>query len=721
MKIAFATIGIPFDGSSLEKTGLGGSESACIYLARELAKRGHAVTVFCRCRTGTFDGVCYLPIERFAKSGRWDVAVVYRYWELAHPAIDAEVIIGWSQDLPNPLPLLAALWQIDRLAVTTDYHAESYLKAIPEIGPLLFRTGNGVDTQECWEAGHFEERIGPEYETRAVKKDPRKLIYTSRPERGLVWLLSAIFPKLLEKFPDLKLHVATYDFPFELAPEHQAAHALCNALIEKLGDSVVKLGSLSKSELYREMATAAALVYPCDYAGETSCMTVLEAQACGLWVVTTNDYALRETAAGPGCIRIAGHPSREMYQATFIEAVENILEGVHGDPPAAKVPTWGEIAEQWESVLEGEVLDRHRPLLAKARKTTTIACCMIVKNEAANLARCLASVRPFVDKLHILDTGSTDQTMEVARQFRPDSLVNVPFTDFADMRNESKFPASSDWILWIDADEVLIGGENLRKYTRTRFHEGYAIQQVQVHMQDKTGKTVADTPIRLFRNRLDYKFVGIIHEHCLAGDTLIDLPGERVMIKDLVGRSDFWLWSYSHGDGKVVLRKADRVWKVGFQQTIEVILDDGFFRCTPEHLVMLRNGSYKQADQLRAGDSLMPFYRSMLTKRSGRKMIDEWHVVLNNEMTAREHRYIWEQIHGPIAPGNQIHHKDRCHTNNLPGNLESLTHSDHSRLTLSEWNKRDRVGAAPLGTLGIKVEGKRIGTRRAIPRKKCGR
>jgi glycosyltransferase involved in cell wall biosynthesis len=158
----------------------------------------------------------------------------------------------------------------------------------------------------------------------------------------------------------------------------------------------------------------------------------------------------------------------------------------------------------------------------------TIACCMIVKNEAANLARCLASVRPFVDQLHIVDTGSADGTPDIAGEFDPTTVRLAEFEDFATARNLSLDNASGysfpnayyrknctrpDWILWIDADEVLIGGENLRKYTRTRFHEGYAIQQVQVHMQDKTGKTVADTPIRLFRNRLDYKFVGIIHEH----------------------------------------------------------------------------------------------------------------------------------------------------------------------------------------------------------------
>lgn len=97
------------------------------------------------------------------------------------------------------------------------------------------------------------------------------------------------------------------------------------------------------------------------------------------------------------------------------------------------------------------------------RKSLAVA--MIVRNEARCIARCLESVRPWVDRMVVLDTGSTDETMELAR--KAGALVyEKPWTgSFAEARNRSLELADADWNLVIDADEWIVsGGEGLRSW-----------------------------------------------------------------------------------------------------------------------------------------------------------------------------------------------------------------------------------------------------------------
>jgi glycosyltransferase involved in cell wall biosynthesis len=80
---------------------------------------------------------------------------------------------------------------------------------------------------------------------------------------------------------------------------------------------------------------------------------------------------------------------------------------------------------------------------------------MIVKDEEANLNSCLDSVRTLVDEIIVVDTGSTDKTTEIARSYG--AIIHVfPWNnDFSSARNESLKYATGEWILVLDADEVL--------------------------------------------------------------------------------------------------------------------------------------------------------------------------------------------------------------------------------------------------------------------------
>lgn len=97
----------------------------------------------------------------------------------------------------------------------------------------------------------------------------------------------------------------------------------------------------------------------------------------------------------------------------------------------------------------------------------TISLCMIVKNEAEVLARCLDTVKDIVDEINIIDTGSTDNTVAIAKKYT-DRVFQFTWTGkFKDARNESFQYATKDYILYLDADDVLLP-EDQEKLTQLK-------------------------------------------------------------------------------------------------------------------------------------------------------------------------------------------------------------------------------------------------------------
>jgi glycosyltransferase involved in cell wall biosynthesis len=86
----------------------------------------------------------------------------------------------------------------------------------------------------------------------------------------------------------------------------------------------------------------------------------------------------------------------------------------------------------------------------------TISLCMIVKNEEQTLERCLSSVAGIPDEIVIVDTGSGDATKEIARRFTANVYDFDWIDDFAAARNDSFSHATMDYVLWLDADDVLL-------------------------------------------------------------------------------------------------------------------------------------------------------------------------------------------------------------------------------------------------------------------------
>lgn len=85
----------------------------------------------------------------------------------------------------------------------------------------------------------------------------------------------------------------------------------------------------------------------------------------------------------------------------------------------------------------------------------TLAVAMIVKNEANFLEQCLESIKELADEIIILDSGSTDETEAIARRYTDKFYVNQEWPGFGPQRQLAQSYVESDWILWLDADEVV--------------------------------------------------------------------------------------------------------------------------------------------------------------------------------------------------------------------------------------------------------------------------
>ena len=95
----------------------------------------------------------------------------------------------------------------------------------------------------------------------------------------------------------------------------------------------------------------------------------------------------------------------------------------------------------------------------------SISLCMIVKNEELVLKRCLESVKDIADEIVIVDTGSEDSTRDIARSFT-DKVYDFKWVnDFSKARNYSFSKATKDYILWLDADDVILPEDKIKFLT----------------------------------------------------------------------------------------------------------------------------------------------------------------------------------------------------------------------------------------------------------------
>jgi tetratricopeptide (TPR) repeat protein len=140
------------------------------------------------------------------------------------------------------------------------------------------------------------------------------------------------------------------------------------------------------------------------------------------------------------------------------------------------------------------------------------AAVMIVKNEEQHLRRCLSSIRQVCDEIIVVDTGSTDATVSIAEQFGAKIFHRVWQNDFAAARNESLSHTNAEWVLYIDADEVVTNADLFP--IRDVLNRAHDVAAFGVQLSPMIG-WLPYTDFRIWRHDPQIQFVGEIHETTL--------------------------------------------------------------------------------------------------------------------------------------------------------------------------------------------------------------
>ncbi len=165
-----------------------------------------------------------------------------------------------------------------------------------------------------------------------------------------------------------------------------------------------------------------------------------------------------------------------------------------------------------------------------------LSLCMIVKNESRWIKQSLSSVKDLVDEIVIVDTGSTDDTVEIAKEYGAIVYNFAWQNDFSKARNASIAHAKGDWILVLDADEALspddhaiirsiIGHSDKRlvsliqtTYCNDSATFGWIPNKLRSSESDGYPGYLESRLTRLFKNAPDIRFEGVIHEHANGCD-----------------------------------------------------------------------------------------------------------------------------------------------------------------------------------------------------------
>lgn len=188
---------------------------------------------------------------------------------------------------------------------------------------------------------------------------------------------------------------------------------------------------------------------------------------------------------------------------------------------------------------------------------------------------------------------------------------------------------------------------------------------------------------------------------CLSKDTKISLlNGSIKTIKEMADEGgEYWVYSCKE-NGEIVPGKAHSARITGNRQLIKITLDNGeFFECTEDHKIMLSNGTYKEAGNLKENDSLMPLYKKYNNslRFDGKELSTEYEQIYNiSQKTGKRH---WVPTHQMVRDFYDMYTKEKsvCHhknfnsKDNTPENLQMVSWREHIKMhgdLLKENNKK---------------------------------
>ena len=186
----------------------------------------------------------------------------------------------------------------------------------------------------------------------------------------------------------------------------------------------------------------------------------------------------------------------------------------------------------------------------------TLSLCMIVKNEESVLARCLDSVKDAVDEIIIVDTGSTDKTKEIAEKYT-DKVYNFKWiNDFSAARNFSFSKASTDYIMWLDADDVVTydNKNKIIELKRNLSGENVVMLKYNTAFDENGNATFSYYRERIIKRKAPHIWKGRVHEaiECTGKTIYSDISINHHSVKTEYSTRNLDIYEQQIADGETM-------------------------------------------------------------------------------------------------------------------------------------------------------------------------
>jgi glycosyltransferase involved in cell wall biosynthesis/predicted Zn-dependent protease len=261
-------------------------------------------------------------------------------------------------------------------------------------------------------------------------------------------------------------------------------------------------------------------------------LAVRDKDILGLYRTAADAMGRGEEAAALFREKLADHPECHPLVTSLVETLITLGKtGEALDVLLGALATFGADGELLDGALELRRQAGPRKSLASGEQHS-VSLCMIVKDEAANLSRCLASVMAVVQEMVIVDTGSSDRTVDIATAFGAE-IHDFSWTgSFSDARNHAMSKARGQWILVMDADEVLSAQDHekllravassppkreawsiiVRNYTERVNVQGWTANDGLYPAEERADGWYPAQRVKLFPNDPRFRFSGDVHE-----------------------------------------------------------------------------------------------------------------------------------------------------------------------------------------------------------------
>lgn len=346
--------------------GIGGSETAAVAMAKELAALGHQVEVygdFQEGRDGKHFGVDFIQYRTVMDPGQisCDVFVSSRDMSAILLRPETKIKAIWVHDINLGHDIYDRLDKYDVVLCLSEWSARTMAAYYPQLRKSKISVvRNGIDI----------ERFKPDIPASKVLEEkswPPRITYSSSPDRGLDKLLD-LWPQILDIQPGCELHVY-YGFDNWRKMAGGMPHQL--AAIEWLGERLNRMadkgvyyhGRVGQQELADSYMKSMFWLYPTDFK-ETSCISAMEAQAAGAVPVCTGLAALKETVKHGVFIKPYNREPR--YEKDFLQAFEELIQNsekrkmlaIEGRKHALENLSWRGVAESWIEIFSNKIAEK---------------------------------------------------------------------------------------------------------------------------------------------------------------------------------------------------------------------------------------------------------------------------------------------------------------------------------------------------------------------------